>query len=53
MQKVRKHLLVIAVEVDVDLVEFDQIRTRREKFRMVWFRNTMVAMFFMFNFIPK
>jgi len=33
MQKVREHLLVIEVEVDVDLVEFDQNLTWREKIR--------------------
>jgi hypothetical protein len=31
MQKDHKHLLVIEVEVDVDLVEFDEIRTWMEK----------------------
>jgi hypothetical protein len=31
MQKDPKHLLVIEIEVDVDLVEFDEIRTWMEK----------------------
>jgi len=33
MQKVREHLLVMGVEFDVDLVEFDENCTKREKFR--------------------
>jgi len=31
MQKDHKHLLVIEVEVEVDLFEFDEIRIWREK----------------------
>jgi hypothetical protein len=35
MQKDHKHVLVIEVEVEVGLVEFDEIRTWREKFDLL------------------
>jgi len=33
MQKIGEHLLVIVVEVDVDLIEFEKICIWREKIR--------------------
>jgi len=35
MQKNHNHLFVIEVEVEVDLVEFDEIRIWKEKIRFV------------------
>jgi len=37
MQKDHKHLLIVELEVEVDLVEFDEIKVWREKNQFFFF----------------